>query len=141
MEYKIYTPSTILEFGRYKGKTFEEVMEEDTEYMEWFIREIDNVLLAVEERCFNRIIFKTSYQDYHFDDELKEILISRQIGHKLHYTPYYIWRNDIKVRYYYDGDEFYYDDEPYYTNDEDMWADIAGSDDPEDIETAYWNLD
>lgn len=120
MEYKIYTSSTILEFGRYKGKTFAEVMEEDIEYMKWFIREIDNVVLWDKEEEYM----------YRFDDELRSIIRSREKIYKEN-SEYY---ED-------DYEEEYYEDEPYYTNDEDMWADIAGSDDPEDIETVYWNLD
>lgn len=111
MEYKIYTSSTILEFGRYKGKSFAEVMEEDIEYMKWFIREIDNVVLWDKEEEYM----------YRFDDELRSIIRSRE-----------------KIYDYYYEEDYY---EHYYTNHEDMWADIAGSDDPEDIETAYWNLD
>lgn len=122
MEYKIYTSSTILEFGRYEGKTFAEVMEEDIEYMKWFIKEIDNVVLWDREEEYM----------YQFDKELTGIIISREKTYKED--------SEYSEDDYYD-EEDYYDDEPYYTNDEDMWADIAGSDDPEDIETAYWNLD
>lgn len=125
MEYKIYTSSTILEFGRYKGKIFAEVMREDIEYMKWFIREIDNVVLWDKEEEYM----------YRFDEELRDIISSREKIYKEN-SEYY--EDDYEED---DYEDEYYEDEPYYTNDEDMWADIAGSDDPEDIETAYWNLD
>lgn len=119
MEYKIYTSSTILEFGRYKGKTFAEVMEEDIEYMKWFIREIDNVVLWDKEEEYM----------YRFDDELRSIIRSREKIYKEN-SEYY---ED-------DYEEEYYEDEPYYTNDEGIWADIARSDQPERTEIAYRNL-
>ena len=34
-----------------------------------------------------------------------------------------------------------YSDNSYYYSDNDIWADIAGLDDPDDMETEYWNLD
>lgn len=141
MEYKIYTSSTILEFGRYKGKTFTEAMKEDIKYVEWFIREIDNVILTgADTTVFNENIQVILYNRYNewqgIEEYIEEDDSDSDSDDDYNYDTDYIDEyNDRYTNYRYNE----YSD--YYNNEYDMWADIAGTDDPDIINDVYWNLD
>lgn len=121
MYYKFYETDTVVEFGRYKAKTIMDIALEDKKYLEWFIEEIDNVVLVGKS----------------FDDIIK--YLSENIISILEKRIEYIFSDDDC----YEHNDMWnnYSDNSYYYSDNDIWADIAGSDDPDDMETAYWNLD
>jgi hypothetical protein len=117
MNYKIYGIDTLVEFGRYKGKTIIEIAKEDKKYLEWFLEEIDNV--ALDRELFNNDIIQS----------LPSNIIS-------------ILRNRLSIDdEYLNKENIYKYNNVYRYEEDDIWADIAGSNDPDDMETAYWNLD
>ncbi|GIM57569.1 hypothetical protein CAPN006_19610 [Capnocytophaga canimorsus] len=120
MNYKVYGVNTPIEFGRYKGKTLLEIARDDKEYLEWLFEEVDNICLDTEL----------------FDSDIIQFLPSNIISMLEGRLPF---GNECyeEKNYYSDN----YNDDYGYCNDDDIWADIAGSDDPEDIDTAYWNID
>ncbi|MFK8289441.1 hypothetical protein ACI76W_09380 [Capnocytophaga canimorsus] len=117
MNYKVYGVNTPIEFGRYKGKTLLEIARDDKEYLEWLFEEVDNICLDTEL----------------FDSDIIQFLPSNIISMLEDRLP--IDNERYKEEYYYNTNHYNY------YSDNDIWADIAGSDDPEDINTAYWNLD
>lgn len=120
MKYKVYGVITPIDFGRYKGKTLLEIASEDKKYLEWLLEEIDNICLDAEL----------------FNSSTIQSLPSNIISMLEDRLP--IDNERYKEEHYYNTN--HYNDYNYYS-DNDIWADIAGSDDPEDINTAYWNLD
>lgn len=117
MNYKIYGIDTLVEFGRYKGKTIIEIAKEDKKYLEWFLEEIDNV--ALDRELFNNDIIQS----------LPSNIIS-------------ILRNRLSIDdEYLNKENIYKYNNVYRYEEDDIWADITGSNDPDDMETAYWNLD
>ncbi len=117
MNYKIYEIDTLVEFGRYKGKTIIEIAKEDKKYLEWFLEKIDNI--ALDRELFDNVIIQS----------LPSNIIS-------------ILRDRLSIDDEYLNKENIYKYNNVYRYEEyDIWADIAGSNDPDDMETAYWNLD
>ena len=115
MKYKVYGIATLIEFGRYKGKMMIDI--EDKKYLEWFLEEIDNV--ALDRELFNNDIIQS----------LPSNIIS-------------ILRNRLSIDdEYLNKENIYKYNNVYRYEEDDIWADIAGSNDPDDMETAYWNLD
>lgn len=52
MSYKFYSTQDIFKFGKHKGETLSDVLEEDYTYIYWCINEIENFFLstsAIEE--------------------------------------------------------------------------------------------
>ena len=142
MYYKFYETDTVVEFGRYKGKTIMDIALEDKKYLEWFIEEIDNVVLV--GKSFDDIIKYLSENIISILEKRIEYIFSDDDCYE-HDDDCYEHNDDC----YEHNDDCYehndmwnnYSDNSYYYSDNDIWADIAGSDDPDDIETAYWNLD
>ncbi|MBR4886164.1 MAG: hypothetical protein IKU16_02635 [Muribaculaceae bacterium] len=47
------TPSSVITFGKYKGKTFKEIASEDKNYISWFLRNADS---HIDYESFNEIL-------------------------------------------------------------------------------------
>ncbi|QED38991.1 hypothetical protein FK178_15260 [Antarcticibacterium arcticum] len=116
---KIYYLDTCFNFGKYEGKTLEEVISIQPDYINWCILNLDHFLVD--------------------EDQLEEFL---EINTSFFLSKNALMKLEIK------WDEYDFNDRSSYGSEETEWAnDVQDYDDwlntefGDDAGTAYWNMD
>lgn len=134
----IFEPQTVLQFGKYNGKSLEEVAQADAQYIYWCVKNIEKFL--IDKDLF--LSYQDKYkQEVDFGDKLKgETFILTCNNFMVNQFSLDILRNrwkryesrSLKRDYYSSNDSFYnssLNSNPYYNDNLDM-----DQQDPE-----FWN--
>lgn len=129
----IYGLSTKFDFGCNKGKTVEEVITSNENYIHWCIQNVD--WFAISEDCFLEMQLMQLNDIINKNDEFSSQLRDENSVKLEEY-------NNIVSRYNHTDNDYYdsYNDDYYYDSN-DWLVDAAGSNDPEVMNDVYWNLD
>ncbi len=124
----IYYNETILGFGKYKRECVSAVINKDPIYILWCVRYLHH--FAIEKSLFLNKKLKVNKNKYlvALEYNLIKHLIIVNWGGTFH---------DVDNYHSYVSDR----DNNYNLPFDSQWANVAGSDDPEDMSVAKWNLD
>jgi hypothetical protein len=117
---KAYDFQTIFKFGKYKGKSLEEIVVLNVHYITWCIKNVDNFYVSMD--TLNEINTITKLV---IPDEINMILKQKELE---------LENEEVED----DNDEY---DNSYERKscNENPWVDVFGE--GEEAETAYWNTD
>jgi len=134
----LYTANTKFDFGKYKGKRLNSILNTNPLYIKWCIENIE--WFFTEDDLLKEVLKSNNRLTIVIDDETKEIELVDSSLKTLEI-------NNSKIMKYVTIQDSY---DEYSNDDYDDWskdmsnnwlAYAAGTDDPETMNDVYWNLD
>ncbi len=118
---KAYDFQTVFKFGKYKGKSLEEVIILNVHYITWCIKNVDNFYVSMD--TLNEI------------NTIAKMAIPNDINEILKHKALQLEIEEVE------DDNYEYDNSNYERKrcSKNPWVDVFGE--GEEAETAYWNTD